>query len=423
MSDERTLTLNVCRYILRRDKTLVVDLPEKTQTAIPIGLPHMSYSRYCMYEELCIKQMEMLANLDDDTSPQAVRKKMELGICILSTMTCQRMLLIHTMLPGQGREISAHFSPSRCESVLRQISSKRLCVGCLAKRSGLDVPGLEDQNEQGSLADEDEDEDEGLSSRPGKDAPGGKDRKGVGGRQRKRKSKRAQADRYLTGNESTDEEEDDTSSDATVKKGTIKLDASICASADTCPHFACLECEKTIRAAHTQSGSMSCPRCLDLQLRMEHSWDERAPGQRVYCQDIFPFGEDAKMPSGNKAAGGFVCSAKIQQALDWTSNLPPGEKGIIFSFFKGGFDLIEGALEELQIGCARFDGDVPSEARQQELMRFKKDAACRVMLMSVGTGGTGLNITEANHGSVYVRVDTHTHTHTFTCLRMCPANL
>ena len=104
------------------------------------------------------------------------------------------------------------------------------------------------------------------------------------------------------------------------------------------------------------------------------------------------------MPSGSKAAGGFVCSAKIQQALDWTSKLPPGEKGIIFSFFKGGFDLIEGALEELEIVCARFDGDVPSEERQEELKRFKNDAACRVMLMSVGTGGTGLNITEANHG-------------------------
>ena len=30
-------------------------------------------------------------------------------------------------------------------------------------------------------------------------------------------------------------------------------------------------------------------------------------------------------------------------------------------------------------------------------MRFKTDPVCRVMLMSVGTGGTGLNITEANH--------------------------
>ena len=105
------------------------------------------------------------------------------------------------------------------------------------------------------------------------------------------------------------------------------------------------------------------------------------------------------MASGRAALGGFVCSAKIQQALDWVNKLPAGEKGIIFSFFKGGFDLIEGALEDQDdpISCARFDGDVPSEARQQELVRFKTDPGCRVMLMSVGTGGTGLNITEANH--------------------------
>ena len=69
-----------------------------------------------------------------------------------------------------------------------------------------------------------------------------------------------------------------------------------------------------------------------------------------------------------------------------------------YSFFKGGLDPIEGALvEDLHIGCARFDGDVDSDMRKEELDRFKKDPLCCVLLMSVSTGGTGLNVTEANH--------------------------
>ena len=74
------------------------------------------------------------------------------------------------------------------------------------------------------------------------------------------------------------------------------------------------------------------------------------------------------MASGRAAVSGFVCSAKIQQALGWVNKLPAGERGIIFSFFKGGFNLIEGTLEDQDdpIGCARFDRDVPSEARQPQ---------------------------------------------------------
>jgi len=37
----------------------------------------------------------------------------------------------------------------------------------------------------------------------------------------------------------------------------------------------------------------------------------------------------------------------------------------------------------------RFDGDVQPDLRQRELDRFKYDEKCRVILMSVSTGGTG----------------------------------
>lgn len=57
---------------------------------------------------------------------------------------------------------------------------------------------------------------------------------------------------------------------------------------------------------------------------------------------------------------------------------------IILSFFKGGLDLLEGILtSDFNVDCARFDGDVNPETRNNELDRFKTNANCRVLLATV----------------------------------------
>ena len=66
--------------------------------------------------------------------------------------------------------------------------------------------------------------------------------------------------------------------------------------------------------------------------------------------------------------------------------------------FKGSLDLLEGILtEEFDVECVRYDGDVDKTVRTRDLQRFKTSDTCRVLLASVQSGGTGLNITEANH--------------------------
>jgi len=52
---------------------------------------------------------------------------------------------------------------------------------------------------------------------------------------------------------------------------------------------------------------------------------------------------------------------------------------------------------DLGMGCARFDGDVDPKVRNIELERFKTSPCCRVLLATVQSGGTGLNIVEANN--------------------------
>ena len=51
---------------------------------------------------------------------------------------------------------------------------------------------------------------------------------------------------------------------------------------------------------------------------------------------------------------------------------------------------------DLRVNCTRYDGDSGKD-RELELQRFKSDRNTRVMLATVPSGGTGLNITEASN--------------------------
>jgi SNF2 family DNA or RNA helicase len=69
---------------------------------------------------------------------------------------------------------------------------------------------------------------------------------------------------------------------------------------------------------------------------------------------------------------------------------------LILSFFKGSLDLLEGVFEEeLDFRCARFDGDFGPMVAKEELDRFRKTPDVKVLLATVQSGGTGLNIVEA----------------------------
>ena len=58
---------------------------------------------------------------------------------------------------------------------------------------------------------------------------------------------------------------------------------------------------------------------------------------------------------------------------------------------------MEGILTyDFGIDCARFVGDVDPDVRNEDLDRFKASSSCRVLLMTVQSGGTGLNIVEAS---------------------------
>mmetsp|Transcript_63633 Transcript_63633/g.74544 ORF Transcript_63633/g.74544 Transcript_63633/m.74544 type:complete len:491 (+) Transcript_63633:184-1656(+) len=288
---------------------------------------------------------------------------------MMATMACQRMALIHPVLPG-GREVTIQFSPSR-RHLLKREERKDKCVCCQV------FPSERSDNFK---------------------------------RQKDKEMKKKYAGYGLVGidekyhifNDLDDEEcndsnvQDQCSTKRNREESKYPIEAikdeNICHAANSgCLHYAHQLCIQNL----VRDGR-KCPRCVDLQQRTKIVPCTNTKGDvadlphKLYCTNILA------TPTVEK---GFRASAKIEKVLNWFENsVPHGEKAIIMSFFKGGLDLLEGILvEDLHIGCARFDGDINSTLRCKELDRFKNSTNCRVLLATVQSGGTGLNIVEANH--------------------------
>jgi SNF2 family DNA or RNA helicase len=187
-------------------------------------------------------------------------------------------------------------------------------------------------------------------------------------------------------------------------------------------HFACKSCLKDLE---------KCPRCEDLLGRLDDDGcsqqehlqekkcdDEEDPNKEMHAEYVFENGM-AAIQNASEAGelegkgpmkwrekfycgdihGGFRPSTKLQKITSDFAHVPLNDKVLIFSLFKGSLDMLERMLADTYPGLEvlRFDGDVSEGERQEVLHKFKTNQACRALLMTVKTGGTGLNLVEANH--------------------------
>ena len=90
-------------------------------------------------------------------------------------------------------------------------------------------------------------------------------------------------------------------------------------------------------------------------------------------------------------------SSKLQKLFQILCDTPEGEKTIVFSSWLMVLDSIERHLMKGPFSnFARVDGTVTSLERARQLATFRSDPACRVILMTLGAGGTGIDLREAN---------------------------
>jgi len=89
-------------------------------------------------------------------------------------------------------------------------------------------------------------------------------------------------------------------------------------------------------------------------------------------------------------------SSKVQALVDALSTaVSEGHKALVFSQWTSLLDLIEPALEAADIGFDRLDGS--TRDRGGVVSRFQGDEGAPVLIMSLKAGGTGLNLTAADH--------------------------
>jgi SNF2 family DNA or RNA helicase len=358
-------------YMLRRQKDVLLELPARERKCVNIAPFPSELFIYENYEFAFLSALKKLQEAIDDGNPESIRKQKELCDIMMATMSCMRMALVHPLLPG-GREITIQFSPSR-RYLLKREENKEQCVLC----SGRSYPtqraeafaarSAAEENGGEFIADED------YLNLVGADV-------------------RVRAEIDLDDDELDDEDVlSGSNTRVNMKKGQlVELnDNGICQAAGSdCRHFAHKKCLEVF----LEHDGNQCPRCYDLRSRIHISNNDGVStvSHRVCC---------SKTQTTVSDLNGFTASAKIVKTIEWfKTTVPDDEKAIILSFFKGSLDLVEGILsDELDIECARYDGDVGKDTRAADLKRFQTSSSCRVLLASVQSGGTGLNITQANH--------------------------
>lgn len=97
---------------------------------------------------------------------------------------------------------------------------------------------------------------------------------------------------------------------------------------------------------------------------------------------------------------GRVQSAKKELLLEqlWEV-LANGRKALIFVNFLAGLELLGTALDEANVDYVSMSG--ATRNRQALVDRFQEDPNCKVFLMTLKTGGTGLNLTAASTVFIY----------------------
>lgn len=93
-------------------------------------------------------------------------------------------------------------------------------------------------------------------------------------------------------------------------------------------------------------------------------------------------------------------SVKLDQIEEILSEVVPGHKVLLFSFFTSMLKLVEERIKAKEVGYAYLDGKLSQQQRQEAVERFQNDESCRVFLISLKAGGTGLNLTAADY--VYI---------------------
>lgn len=100
----------------------------------------------------------------------------------------------------------------------------------------------------------------------------------------------------------------------------------------------------------------------------------------------------------------WISSAKIDKAMEIlqeVENLGDGQKTIVFSQFTSLLDLLEVPIARRGMGYRRYDGSMRPPDRNAAVLDFTDKPDCKVMLVSLKAGNSGLNLVAASHVIIF----------------------
>lgn len=100
----------------------------------------------------------------------------------------------------------------------------------------------------------------------------------------------------------------------------------------------------------------------------------------------------------------FISSAKIDKSMEILQRIQDqgsGEKTIIFSQFTSLLDLLEIPIDRKDWGYRRYDGSMRPVERNNAVIDFTDDPNCKIMLVSLKAGNSGLNLVAASQVIVF----------------------
>ncbi|PRP83549.1 putative DNA repair helicase rad5,16 [Planoprotostelium fungivorum] len=157
-------------------------------------------------------------------------------------------------------------------------------------------------------------------------------------------------------------------------------------TATICGHIFCREC-----IYNTINLSPLCPMCRHtLGFNDLISLDKLVPTDEEKPKDIeFEAGKSQQYDSTKMRI-------LISGLFDMQRNNRE-DKAVVFSQWTSMLDLIGPKLDDAGFKYLRFDGTLSMSQRQRVLDQFSADPTAKVLLMSLKTGGVGLNLCTANH--------------------------
>lgn len=167
-------------------------------------------------------------------------------------------------------------------------------------------------------------------------------------------------------------------------KPTDPAEAEATSSLQACSHTVCDSCLKLyeLNVSQLAPAQATCPKCAEIA---GFSLDMAEENNPQWMEGIHYMGPSAKVKTLIK---------NLRNAANDNGDEPI--KSVVFSCWTKMLDLIGVALSSERMIFCRYDGSLNIRQRDEIIHRFRTDPEINILLISVGSGSVGLNLTVAS---------------------------